>query len=64
MQARLNTIATEGALVSADHGFNRVGREILVAALAVGAQLKPGHLTERDRNPTHWAVSDVLVNPS
>jgi len=64
MQARLNTIATEGALVRANHGFSRVGREILVAALAVGAQLKHEHLTERDRNPTHWAVSDVLVNPS
>ena len=38
-QARLSAIATERALIGADHGFRRVGREIPVAALAVGAQL-------------------------
>jgi hypothetical protein len=44
--------------------LRRFGREVFVAALTVGAQFKHGHLTERDRNPTHGAVSDVLVNPS
>ena len=39
MQERLSAIATEGALVGANHGFSRVGRKILVAALAIGAQL-------------------------
>ena len=47
-QARMSAVATEGALVGADHGFRGVGREITVAALAAGAQLKHGHLTDRD----------------
>lgn len=47
-QTRLNAITTKSALVSADHGFRRVRRQILVAALAVGAQLQHGNLTDRD----------------
>jgi hypothetical protein len=63
-EARVCAITAKGALVGADHSFGRFGREVLVAALAAGAQLKHEHLTDLDRNPTHWAVSDVLVNPS
>ena len=73
MKFRLGTVATEGALERADDRVRRVGPQILVAALAIGAQLKQGNLMgiegrnlERNlgRNPAHGAVSNALVNPS
>ena len=39
-QLVLNAIATEGALECADHRIRSIGRQILVAALAIGAQFK------------------------
>ena len=39
----LNAIAAECALEGADHRVRRIGRQILVAALAIGAQFKHGN---------------------
>lgn len=38
-----NAIAAERALESADHRVRRIGGQILVTALAIGAQLKHGN---------------------
>ena len=64
-QPRQSAFTAESALIRADHGFRRFGREVLVAAFTVRAQLEqdrsPG---VEGRNPAHGAVGDVLVNPS
>jgi hypothetical protein len=62
---RLGTVAAEGAFKRADDRLGRFGRQILVATLAVGSQLKQGNLLGIEgRNPAHGAVSNALVNPS
>ncbi len=48
MKPGFHTVAAKGALVGANHGFMRIRREFPVAALAIRAQLKQSHLTERD----------------
>src|SRR5262245_57762057 len=40
----LGAAAAEGAFEGADQGVGRVGREVLVAAFAVGAQLEHGRV--------------------
>jgi hypothetical protein len=64
-QFRLGAVAAESALERADNRFRRFRWQILVAALAVGAQLKHEKLLRiKGRNPAHGAVSNALVNPS
>jgi hypothetical protein len=46
-------------IASGDSG----GRSLLQHS-QLGRNSSMRHLTERDRNPTHGAVGDVLVNPS
>ena len=38
-QRRLCTVSTESAFEAADHGIRDIGRQILVAALAIGSKL-------------------------
>ena len=41
------TAGAEGALEGADHGVARVGRQITIAAFAVGTKLKHGDVTSQ-----------------
>ena len=47
VQHRLDAMGAEGAFVAADAGLRRVRRQVLVAALAVGAELQHGAILTR-----------------